>query len=388
MRETLLIQIVKAIVIFVALMGSVPVVVWAERRVVAFMQQRLGPNRVGPFGLLQGLADGVKLFFKEDIQPTNVDRGTYIAAPLMAVIPAFLAAAVIPFGPDLQIGGRVVAMQLADLDVGVLFFLAMGSMMVYGVTLAGWSSGSVYPLLGGVRSAAQMISYEMALGLSVTAVVMQSGTLNTGGIVDAQAGLYLGFLPAWNVFPQFPAFIIFCLAGLAETNRAPFDLAEAESELVAGFHTEYSSIKFAMFMLAEYLHVITTSAIAVTLFLGGWRGPTLPFFTPLWPLIWFSLKMGLMIFLFMWVRASLPRVRYDILMRYGWKTLLPASLGWVATTAVLLVVANEVDQPTIAIALGFLAALVLVGRAALLTWRRFGTLGPLALRKKVRHGVQ
>jgi NADH-quinone oxidoreductase subunit H len=261
-------------------------------------------------------------------------------------------------------------------------------MMVYGVTLAGWSSGSVYPLLGGVRSAAQMISYEIALGLSIMAVVMQSGTLSTAGIVDSQAGSFLGVLPAWNIFTQLPAFLIFCIAGLAETNRAPFDLAEAESELVGGFHTEYSSIKFAMFMLAEYLHVITTSAIAVTLFLGGWRGPTLPFMTPIWPLVWFGAKLGFMIFLFMWVRASLPRVRYDTLMRYGWKTLLPASLGWVAITAVLLVLSAELDRPTLAAVLGLVAALVLVGRAALVTWRRFGTLGPLALMKKVRHGVQ
>ncbi|MFP5225778.1 MAG: NADH-quinone oxidoreductase subunit NuoH [Actinomycetota bacterium] len=388
MNEGLLISTIKAVIVFGALMGSVPLAVWAERRVVAFMQQRLGPNRVGPFGILQGLADGVKLFFKEDIRPTNVDRGTYIAAPMMSVIPAFLSAAVIPFGPDITIGGRVVSMQLAELNVGVLFFLAMGSMMVYGVTLAGWSSGSVYPLLGGVRSAAQMISYEMALGLSVVAVVMQSGTLSTSGIVDAQAGSFLGVLPAWNIFTQLPAFLIFCVAGLAETNRAPFDLAEAESELVGGFHTEYSSIKFAMFMLAEYLHVITTSAIAVTLFLGGWRGPTLPFLTPLWPLVWFGLKLGFMVFLFMWVRASLPRVRYDILMRYGWKTLLPASLGWVAITAVLLVLSSELDRPTLASVLGLIAALVILGRAALVTWRRFGTLGPLALMRKVRHGVQ
>jgi NADH-quinone oxidoreductase subunit H len=366
----------------------VPLSVWAERRVVAFMQQRLGPNRVGPFGILQGIADGVKLFFKEDIMPTNVDRGTYIAAPMMSVIPAFLSAAVIPFGPSFTIGDRVISMQLAELNVGVLFFLAMGSMMVYGVTLAGWSSGSVYPLLGGVRSAAQMISYEIALGLSIMAVVMQSGTLSTAGIVDSQAGSFLGVLPAWNIFTQLPAFLIFCIAGLAETNRAPFDLAEAESELVGGFHTEYSSIKFAMFMLAEYLHVITTSAIAVTLFLGGWRGPTLPFMTPIWPLVWFGAKLGFMIFLFMWVRASLPRVRYDTLMRYGWKTLLPASLGWVAITAVLLVLSAELDRPTLAAVLGLVAALVLVGRAALVTWRRFGTLGPLALMKKVRHGVQ
>jgi NADH-quinone oxidoreductase subunit H len=388
MTESLLVTIVKCVVVFGGLLVGVLMAIWAERRVVAFMQQRIGPNRVGPFGLLQGLADGVKLFFKEDLQPTAADRGVFIIAPLLAVVPAFLSIAVVPFGPPFTIGDTVITLQLADLNVGILFFLAMGSLMVYGVTLAGWSSGSAYPLLGGIRSSAQMISYEMALGLSVVAVVMQSGTLTTTGIIDAQAGTWFGVIPHWHIFSQLPAFIIFCIAGLAETNRAPFDLPEAESELVAGFHTEYTSIKFAMFMLAEYLHVITTSAIAVVLFLGGWRGPILPFAEPIWPVIWFSAKLGFMIFLFMWIRATLPRVRYDILMRYGWKTLLPAGLGWVAITAVLLVVPNEVDRDTLAASLGLLVAIILVGRATVMTWRRFGTLGPLAIMKQVRHGVR
>ena len=388
MTETLLVTIIKAVVVFGGLLVSVLLAIWAERRVVAFMQQRIGPNRVGPFGLLQGLADGVKLFFKEDLAPTAADRGVFILAPLLAVIPAFLSIAVVPFGKPITIGDTTITLQLADLNVGILFFLAMGSLMVYGVTLAGWSSGSVYPLLGGIRSSAQMISYEMAMGLSVVAVVMQSGTLTTSGIIDAQAGTYFGFIPHWNVISQLPAFIIFCLAGLAETNRAPFDLPEAESELVAGFHTEYTSIKFAMFMLAEYLHVITTSAIAVVLFLGGWRGPILPFAEPIWPIIWFGAKLGFMIFLFMWIRATLPRVRYDTLMRYGWKTLLPAGLAWVGLTAVLLVVPNEVDRDTFAAIAGLVVAFVLVGSATVMTWRRFGTLGPLAIMKQVRHGVR
>jgi NADH-quinone oxidoreductase subunit H len=388
MTESLIITIIKAVVVFGGLLVGVLVAIWAERRVVAFMQQRIGPNRVGPFGLLQGLADGVKLFFKEDLLPTEADRGVFIAAPMLAVIPAFLSIAVVPFGPPITIGDTTITLQLADLNVGILFFLAMGSLMVYGVTLAGWASGSAYPLLGGIRSSAQMISYEMALGLSVIAVVMQSGTLSTTGIIDAQAGSYFGFIPHWNVFSQLPAFVIFCVAALAETNRAPFDLPEAESELVAGFHTEYTSIKFAMFMLAEYLHVITTSAIAVVLFLGGWRGPIFPIAEPIWPVIWFSAKMGFMIFLFMWIRATLPRVRYDTLMRYGWKTLLPAGLAWVGITAVLLVVPNEVNRDTLAALLGLLVALVLVGMATVMTWRRFGTLGPLAILKQVRHGVR
>jgi len=370
------------------LLVGVLLTIWAERRVVAFMQQRKGPNRVGPFGILQGLADGVKLFFKEDFSPIEADRGIFMSAPLMAVIPAFLTAAVIPFGPPFSIGDTVVVPQLADLNVGILFFLAMGSLMVYGVTLAGWSSGSVYPLLGGIRSSAQMISYEMALSLSVIAVVMQAGTLSTSGIVDAQAGTYFGFLPHWHVFSQLPAFVIFCIAGLAETQRAPFDLPEAESELVAGFHTEYTSIRFAMFMLAEYIHVLTMSAIAVTLFLGGWRGPVLPFAEPVWPIIWFSAKLGFMVFLFMWIRATMPRVRYDILMRYGWKTLLPAGLGWVAITAILLVVPNEVDRDLLAAIAGLVVAFIFLGRLMIMTWRRFGTLGPLAIAKQVRHGVR
>ncbi|MFA5891144.1 MAG: NADH-quinone oxidoreductase subunit NuoH [Actinomycetota bacterium] len=361
----IVIAFVKAVIIFAFLLVSVLLTVWGERRAVGYMQQRVGPNRVGPFGILQALADGVKLMFKEDIHPSAADRGTFLAAPLAAVIPAFLAFAIVPFGRDFTIGNTVIRMQLADLNIGILFFLATGSLMVYGVVLAGWSSGSVYPLLGGVRATAQMISYEIALGMSVVAVVMYSGTLSTRGIVDAQAGTYLGFLPHWNVFAQLPAFLIFMVAGLAETNRPPFDLPEAETELVAGFHTEYSGMKFAMFFLAEYLHVITTSAITVTLFLGGWRGPILPFARPLWPVMWFLLKLVAMIFVFIWVRATLPRFRYDKLMRFGWKLLVPAALGWVMVTGVMVVLPQTVSTVTltsaIAIALGF----------ALLVWMAY-----------------
>jgi NADH-quinone oxidoreductase subunit H len=273
----------------------------------------------------------------------------------------------------------VIAMQLADLNVGILFFLAMGSLMVYGVMLAGWSSGSTYPLLGGVRASAQMISYEIAMGLAVVAVVIQAGTLSTRGIVDAQAGTHLWVVPSWFAISQLPAFAIFLIAGLAETNRAPFDLPEAETELVAGFHTEYSGIKFAMFFLAEYLHLITTSAIAVTLFLGGWRGPILPFFTPIWPVAWFLAKLGLMIFFFMWVRATLPRFRYDKLMRFGWKVLLPGALAWVMISAVLVVLPQEVDRVTLsagtALVFGF-AFLIWIARV---TRAHLGSLSPAAL---------
>ena len=361
----IVISLVKVVTIFAFLLVSVLLTVWGERRAVGYMQQRVGPNRVGPFGMLQALADGVKLMFKEDIHPSAADRGTFLAAPLAAVIPAFLAFAIVPFGRDFSIGDRVIRMQLTDLNIGILFFLATGSLMVYGVVLAGWSSGSVYPLLGGVRATAQMISYEIALGMSVVAVVMYSGTLSTRGIVDAQAGTYAGFLPHWNLFAQLPAFLIFMVAGLAETNRPPFDLPEAETELVAGFHTEYSGMKFALFFLAEYLHVITTSAIIVTLFLGGWRGPILPVARPLWPVMWFLLKLVAMIFVFIWVRATLPRFRYDKLMRFGWKFLIPAALGWVMVTGIMVVLPQTVSSVTLtsatAIALG----------VALLVWATY-----------------
>ncbi|HEX9774583.1 MAG TPA: NADH-quinone oxidoreductase subunit NuoH [Actinomycetota bacterium] len=375
----ILIAAIKVVVVFGFLLVSVMFTIWAERRVVAIMQQRIGPNRVGPMGMLQALADGVKLFFKEDINPLAAERGVYFIAPLAALVPAFASFAVVPFGDTWTIGERVIRLQLADLNVGILFFLAMGSLMVYGVVLAGWSSGSVYPLLGGVRSSAQMISYELAMGLAVVAVVIQAGTLSTRGIVDAQAGAYGGIVPHWFVLSQLPAFVIFFVAGLAETNRAPFDLPEAETELVAGFHTEYSGIKFAMFFLAEYLHVIATSAIVTTLFLGGWRGPVLPFLRPLWPVVWFLGKLGAMIFVFMWVRATLPRIRYDKLMRFGWKVLLPFSLAWMMVTSALVVLPQEVDRATLGAATAIAFGVAFLGWMTVITRRRFGTLDPRVL---------
>jgi NADH-quinone oxidoreductase subunit H len=342
-----IIVVIKVVVVFGFLLVSVMMTIWIERRIVAFMQQRVGPNRVGPFGMLQSLADGVKLFFKEDIRPATANEPVYTLAPLFSMVPAFVAFAVVPVGNTWRIGHRVITFQLADLNVGLLFFLAMGSLMVYGVVLAGWASGSAYPLLGAVRSTAQMLSYEIGLGLSAVSVALWAGTLSTRGIVAAQAGTYLGFIPRWFILPQLPAFLLFMFGGLAETNRPPFDLPEAETELVAGYHTEYSGIKFAMFFLAEYLHVITTSAIAVTLFLGGWRGPILPFLQPIWPIVWFMAKMGALIFFFIWARATIPRVRYDRLMRIGWKVLIPSGLAWVMVTAVLAVVPQEVDRGTL-----------------------------------------
>lgn len=324
--------IVKAVTIFAVLMVTTIILVWAERRIVARMQQRLGPNRVGPMGILQALADGLKLFLKEDIRPKNADRPVYLLAPILAMIPAFLAFSVIPFGPVVSVAGKRTALQLTDLPVGVLFILAMSSIGVYGIVLAGWSSGSTYPLLGSLRSAAQLISYEVAMGLSIAAVFIHSGSLSTSDIVDAQSKLWFAVL-----LPV--SFVIYAISGVGETNRAPFDLPEAESELVAGFHTEYSSIKFAMFFLAEYINMVTVSAVATTLFLGGWR-PFFPFSrigdgldTGWWPLLWFSLKVGMLLFGYIWLRASLPRMRYDQFMKLGWKVLVPVSLAWVMAVA-------------------------------------------------------
>ncbi len=358
---------IKVVVVFGFLLVSVMMTIWVERRIVAFMQQRIGPNRVGPFGMLQSLADGVKLFFKEDIRPIAAHEPVFTLAPLLSIVPAFLAFAVVPLGKGFRIGDRTISFQLADLNIGILFFLAMGSLMVYGVVLAGWSSGSAYPLLGAVRSTAQMISYEMGLGLAAVAVTLWAGTLSTQGIVDAQAGTYLGFIPRWFILPQFPAFLLFLLAGVAETNRPPFDLPEAETELVAGYHTEYSGIKFAMFFLAEYLHVITTSALVVTLFLGGWRGPILPFAEPIWPVVYFMGKMGALIFFFIWARATIPRIRYDRLMAIGWKVFIPAGLVWVMITATLIVLPQEIDRSTLVAWIGPIFGLAAVGTLAKVT---------------------
>jgi NADH-quinone oxidoreductase subunit H len=350
---TLIIATIKVVIVFLALLIITMLVIWFERKVLAHMQARRGPNRWGPYGLMQTLADGIKLFFKEDFRPKNADRWAYAIAPVAAMVPSFLAFAVIPLGDHITIGDRRVDFILSDLNIGLLFFLAMGSLGVYGIVLAGWASGSKYPLLGGIRSTAQMISYEIPLGLSLVPIVLVAGTLSTQGIVAAQAGtigdvtLFDGvpileqisdvfrYLPNWYIWSQWPAFLIFLVAGIAETNRAPFDLPEAETELVAGFHTEYSGIRFAMFFLGEYIHVVIISAMAVTLFFGGWHGPRFDFLTWLWPLFWFMLKTLGFMYLFVWLRATLPRLRYDRLMWLGWKRLIPAALFWIMFTAVL-----------------------------------------------------
>jgi NADH-quinone oxidoreductase subunit H len=339
-RDPLWLILLKAVVIFVFLLVTTLLQIWAERRILGRMQQRPGPNRVGPFGVLQSLADGVKLMLKEDLIPAVVDRPLYILAPLAAAIPAFLSFAVIPFGPTVSIFGHRTPLQLTDLPVAVLFILAMAAIGVYGIVLAGWSSQSPYPLLGALRSAAQVISYEVAMGLALAAVFLYSGSLSTSEIVHAQT--------LWYALPLAPSFIMYMIAMVGETNRAPFDLPEAESELVAGFHTEYSSIKFAMFFLAEYINVTTVSALATTLFLGGWHAPW-PIGGPIWagantgwwPVLWFLGKLLLIIFCFYWLRATLPRLRYDQFMALGWKVLIPSSLVWVMIVAAFRELTNE-----------------------------------------------
>jgi len=332
--------VARVVTVFFGLLISVLLYIWMERKVIADMQTRVGPMRAGPRGILVTLADGIKLFFKEGITPTAVDRPVYALAPVLAMFPAFLAFAIIPFGTSVTLFGREIPFQLADLNIGILWILAMTSIGVYSVVLAGWSSGSNYPLLGGVRSTAQLISYEVGMGLALVAVLMYSGELRMSQIVAAQDTV-------WNVIPQFPAFVVFLICGLAETNRPPFDLAEAESELVAGFHTEYSGIKFAMFFLGEYVNTVTVAAVATTLFLGGWRGPAPDFLPWLWPLLWFLLKVTAIIYVFILVRGTLPRMRYDRLMNFGWKVLIPFGLLWVLVTGAVVVLPQELGRRTV-----------------------------------------
>jgi NADH-quinone oxidoreductase subunit H len=324
--------VIKAVAIFAYLMLSVLVAILLERKLLGWMQMRPGPNRVGPWGLLQSLVDGVKLALKEGLIPAGVDKFVYLAAPVISVVPAFLAFAVIPMGGEVSIFGHRTALQLTDMPVAVLYILAVTSIGVYGIVLAGWASGSTYPLLGGLRSSAQVISYEIAMALSFAAVFIYAGTMSTSGIVAAQQGI-------WYVFLLLPSFLVYATSMVGETNRAPFDLPEAEGELVGGFHTEYSSIKFAMFMLAEYVNMTTVSALATTLFFGGWHAPW-PINmwdganTGWWPLLWFVAKVWTFMFFFFWLRATLPRLRYDQFMGLGWKVLIPVSLVWIMIVAV------------------------------------------------------
>jgi NADH-quinone oxidoreductase subunit H len=327
-----LIVVIKVLVVFAALMVAVMLMIWFERKVISDMQSRIGPNRAGPFGIAQTLADGIKLFFKEDLLPDRSDRIVFKLAPYLTIIPAFLSFAIVPIGGEVTVAGHTFELQLADPPMGILFLLAMSSIGVYGVMLAGWSSGSKYPLLGSVRGSAQMISYEAAIGITVVTVVLITGALSTRNIVNAQAG----HLWQWNVIRLgVVPFVLFFIAIVAETNRPPFDLVEADTELVGGFVTEYSSIRFALFFLAEFMNTITMSAITVTLFFGGPDGPVphIPHLYWLWPILWFLGKTIAFLFVFVWLRAALPRLRYDQLMDVGWKRLIPLALGWLLIVA-------------------------------------------------------
>ena len=319
--------VVKVLVVFAATMLGVLVMIYAERRVSAFMQDRVGPNRVGPKGVLQPLADGIKFLMKEDLVPERVDKPIFILAPAILLIPALMTFAVIPFGSSINLFGREIALQVADVNVGILYVLALTSISVYGIVLAGWSSNNKYSLLGGLRSSAQLISYELAMGLAVVSIIILAGSLRLNDIITAQQGSFF----SWNIFRQPLAFLIFLIAVYAETNRLPFDLSESEQELVGGYHTEYSSMKFAMFFMAEYANMITAAALTVTLFFGGWDVPlldegSLGLFGALLSVLSFILKMAFFLFLFIWVRWTFPRFRYDQLMRLGWKVMLPLAL--------------------------------------------------------------
>jgi NADH-quinone oxidoreductase subunit H len=367
--------LLKVVVIFAFLMLMTLFAIWAERRLIGRMQQRPGPNRAGPFGLLQSLMDGIKLPLKEDIIPRRVDKLLFVIAPAIALIPAFISFAIIPFGPEVSIFGVRTPLQLTDLPVAVLLVLAMSSIGVYGIVLAGWASESPYSLLGGLRSSAQVVSYEIAMGLSFVAVFLYAGSLSTSAIVNAQASgheFHVGGVPlhypSWFAVLLFPSFVIYLITMVGETNRLPFDLPEGEGELVGGFHTEYSSLKFALFYLAEYVNMTTVAALATTLFLGGWRAP---WPISVWsgantgwvPLLWFLAKVLILLFCFVWLRGTLPRIRYDQLMAFGWKVLIPASLAWILMIATIRVWRQQGGSAPVYIVGG-----AILGALLLLAW--------------------
>ena len=354
----------KGLFIFAACVFLTIMSVWAERRIVARMQQRSGPNRVGKFGLLQALVDGVKLALKEDLIPKAADRIVFVLAPIISTTACFMAFAVIPLTSEVNFFGHQTVMQLTDISVGVLYVLAIASVGVYGIVLAGWSSGSTYPLLGGLRSSAQVISYEVAMGLSLVAVFIYAGSMSTSEIVAAQDKW-------WYAVILFPSFIIYTISMVGETNRAPFDLAEAEGELVGGFHTEYSSLKFALFFLSEYVNIIAVSALATTLFLGGYHALPGLGFTEQWlggwfTLVWFFVKVLGFFFVFVWLRGTLPRLRYDQFMKFGWKVLIPFSLAWILVVSTLRVMSQEQAPRVIIIAFIFSIALIYVAVISLI----------------------
>jgi NADH-quinone oxidoreductase subunit H len=364
-----LIVIGKTIAVFVILLLLVLLYIWFMRKVIADMQNRIGPDTAGPFGVLQTLADGIKLFFKEQSVPDAADKTVFKIAPYLSVMPAFLAFSIVPIGGEVSIAGHLTYLQLADPEIGVLFLLAMSGIGLYGVMLAGWSSGSKYPLLGSVRASAQLISYEAAFGLAIVGVLLFSGTLSTRGIVNGQAWTsWDSFVTQWYWLPAIVAFVIFLIAAIAETNHPPFDLVEAEQELVGGFHTEYTGIRFAIFFLAEFMNVITMSAIAVTLFLGGPSGPALGFLPAdgtvnVWimPVFWFLLKLVVLLYGTVWVRASLPRLRYDQLMDLGWKWLIELAFLWVMVSAVIIIGREEDWDSFVVVPAAVLGALAVLG---------------------------
>ncbi|MHB8262218.1 MAG: NADH-quinone oxidoreductase subunit NuoH [Acidimicrobiales bacterium] len=365
-----IIVVIKAVVAFAALMVAVMLMIWFERKVISDMQSRIGPNRAGPWGILQTLADGIKLFFKEDLIPERSDRMVFRLAPLLVIVPAIVAFSIVPIGGMVTVAGHTFELQVADPPMGILVLLAMSSISVYGIMLAGWSSGSKYPLLGSVRASAQMISYEAAVGMSITAVVLITGSLSTRAMVQSQAPAFWD----WNVIRLgIVPFVIFFLAITAELNRPPFDLVEAEQELVAGYVTEYSSIRFALFFLAEFMNAITMSAVMVTLFFGGPDGPGFHFLPWLWPILWFLGKTLVFLFVYVWIRAALPRLRYDQLMELGWKRLIPISLGWL-----LVVAAVVVDKWWgLLVAAGLVAGGLLLGRSLYVSRERGEQIGEL-----------
>jgi NADH-quinone oxidoreductase subunit H len=333
MTPLLIAQIALTLFVFVMLLNSAAAMVYVERKVAALLQQRLGPYLVGPKGLLQPIADVIKLMFKEELRPRAADPILFALAPIISATAAFAAFAVVPFGADTTLFGLLdepLRLQVADVNVAILVIFAIASMSVYGIVLAGWSSNSKYSLLGGLRSSAQMISYELSYGLALASVLVVGNSLSLTELVNAQAGTWLGFIPRWFLFVQPLGFLIFMTAGIAETNRAPFDFPEAEQELVAGYHTEYSSMSFSMFFLAEYINMVTVSAVATDLYLGGWHGPLLPESLG-W--IWFLIKVSALLFFYIWMRWTLPRYRYDQLMAFGWKILLPVSVINLLVTA-------------------------------------------------------
>jgi NADH-quinone oxidoreductase subunit H len=352
--------LVKGLLIFVICVVATLLSIWGERRLVARMQQRLGPNRVGKFGLLQSLADGVKLALKEDLIPKTADRIVFVIAPIISVTACFMSFAVIPLSGQVNLFGHKTLLQLTDLPVGVLYVLAIASVGVYGIVLAGWSSGSTYPLLGGLRSSAQVISYEVAMGLSLVAVFIYSGSMSTSAIIAAQQHW-------WFCVTLFPSFVIYAISMVGETNRAPFDLAEAEGELVGGFHTEYSSLKFALFFLAEYVNIVGVSSLATTLFLGGYHALPGLTFTENWlggwfTVVWFLAKVVMFFIIFVWLRGTLPRMRYDQFMKFGWKVLIPVSLIWIMIVSTLRVMSQR--QTPRAAVFGFTFGVILLLLAA------------------------